>query len=91
MQPKVLLVFFVACSHCWLMSNKVSTRTGQGLFCRVVYQLVSPQPILVLGVIPSQVQDSALPIVDLHEHPVGPFLQPAKVPLNSSSHTHVVH
>jgi len=35
------------------------------------------------GVVPPQVQDSAL-LVELHKVPVGPFLQPVEVPLDSS-------
>jgi len=38
-----------------------------------------------MGFIPSQVQDFALPFVELHEMPVGPFLLPFKVPFNSKS------
>jgi len=41
--------------------------------------------VLVPGVVPSQGQDSALLLVDPHEVPVSPFLQPVRVPLDSST------
>ncbi|KAK4832039.1 hypothetical protein QYF61_020554 [Mycteria americana] len=70
---------------CWLMFNSVSTRIPQVLFCQAAFQLAGPQHILVPGVVPSQVQDFALFLVELHEIPVGPLLQPVEVPLNGST------
>lgn len=39
----------------------------QVLFCKHASQLVSPQHVLVLGVVLPQMQDFALPLVELHE------------------------
>jgi len=58
----------------------VSTR-AQCLFRRAAFHLIGLQPIQVRGVIPLQVQD----FVELHEIPVGPFLQPVEVPLDGST------
>ncbi|KAK4830289.1 hypothetical protein QYF61_009492 [Mycteria americana] len=54
----------------------------QVLFCQTAFQLVCPQHVLVPGVVPSQVQDFALALVELHGAPASPFLQPVKVPLD---------
>lgn len=39
---------------------------------------------MVPGVVLPQLQNSALPLVDLHEAPVKPFLQSVQVPLDGS-------
>ena len=54
------------------------------LFYKAAFQLGSPQHILVHGVVPPQVQDFALLLVEPHEVPVSPFLQPVQVPLDGS-------
>ncbi|KAK4832292.1 hypothetical protein QYF61_021691 [Mycteria americana] len=41
-----------------------------------------PQPILILGVAPTQVHDLVLGLVELHEVCMGPLLEPVKVPLD---------
>lgn len=51
------------------------------LLCRVVFQLVSPQHMLVPEVIPLPVKDSALPLVEVL---VSSFLQLFKGPSDSS-------
>ncbi|KAK4818982.1 LOW QUALITY PROTEIN: hypothetical protein QYF61_022649 [Mycteria americana] len=56
----------------------------QVLSCQAAFQLSSPQNILVHGVVPPQVQDLALLLVEVHEVPVSPFLQPVEVPLDGS-------
>lgn len=40
--------------------------------------------MVVPGVVLPQLQDFALPLADLHEFPVKPFLQPLQVPLDGS-------
>lgn len=57
----------------------------QVFFCKATSQLISTQPSLVPGVIPLQVQDFALPIVEPHEVPISPFPQPVKVPVHGST------
>ncbi|KAK4832374.1 hypothetical protein QYF61_022229 [Mycteria americana] len=52
----------------------------------IALQLDSTWHILVPGVVPPQEeQDFALLLVELHEIPVSPFLQPVKVPLDGST------
>ena len=40
------------------------------------------QPVSVLGIVPTHVQDLALGLVELHEVRMGPPLKPVKVPLD---------
>jgi len=51
----------------------------------VLFFKAASQPLLVHGIIPSQVQDFALAIVELRMVPVSAFLQTAEVPLDSGS------
>ena len=44
-----------------------------------------PQHALVYGVILCQVKEFVFPLVELHEGPVSPFLQPVEVLLNGST------
>jgi len=45
-------------------------------------KLLSTQPGLVNGIIPPLVEGFPVTVVELHEVPVGPFLQPVEVPHN---------
>ncbi|KAK4831783.1 hypothetical protein QYF61_019096, partial [Mycteria americana] len=63
----------------------LQTLDPQFLFCKAAFQLCSPQHLRVHGVVPPQVQDFALPLVELHEVPASPFLQPVQVPLDGST------
>lgn len=46
---------------------------------------VASGPALVQGVVPPQVQNFASLGIEFHEVPVGPFLQPLKIPLDGST------
>lgn len=54
--------------------------------CTAAFQLGVPQHLLVQGLVRPcpGLQDFALPLVELHEVPVSPFLQPVKIPLIDS-------
>jgi len=56
----------------------------QVLLCQAAFQLGGPQPVLVLGVVPSQGQGFALSLVELLGALVSPLLQPVKVPLGAA-------
>jgi len=60
------------------MVNLSPTRTA-------ALQQVRPEPVLVHGVVPPQVQDPALMLVELHEVPLHPTLQYVQVSLNGST------
>ncbi|KAK4826593.1 hypothetical protein QYF61_010355 [Mycteria americana] len=54
----------------------------QVLPCRAALNPFMPQPILILGIAPTQAQDLGLGLVELHEVYKAPLLQPVKVPLD---------
>lgn len=58
-----------------------SPRTSSPFFCKAASQLGSPQPVLAHGVVPSQVQGSALPFAELQKVSVSPFLLPVLLTL----------
>lgn len=80
-QLRRMFAFFAA----RLRFNLFSTSTPPGPFLQNSFQVVSLQPALMLGVIPLQQQDLALPLVELHEIHLCPILQPIKTPLNGST------
>jgi len=53
------------------------------LFCKAVFQPISPQSILVYGIIPPQ--EFAVQKREPHEIPVCPFLQSVEIPLDGST------
>jgi len=54
----------------------------QVLLGRAALHPFSAQPVLVLGIAPTQVQNFALGLVQLHEIHTGPPLKPLRVPLD---------
>lgn len=55
----------------------------QVLFCKTAFQTGVPLQVLVPGLVPPQVQDFSLALVELHEVPTDPLLQPVEVPLQT--------
>jgi len=53
----------------------------QVLLLRAALNSLSVQPVFVLGIAPTHVQDLALGLAELHEVRVGPPLKPVNVPL----------
>jgi len=54
----------------------------QALLCRAAVNPFIPQPVLMLGVAPTQVQNPALGLVEPHEVHTGPLLKLFQVPLD---------
>ena len=81
-QPRMQQLAFAATAHCWLMVSLLSTRIP-GPSQQSCFPAGQPQPVLVPGVVPPEVQDFTLPLVEPREAPVSPFLQPVEVPLNA--------
>lgn len=69
MQPRILFAFRAAMTLLTLVQLGVYQDLHL-LFYRPVFQLGSPQHVLVHGVVPSQVQDSALLLAELCEVPI---------------------
>ncbi|KAK4831337.1 hypothetical protein QYF61_017468 [Mycteria americana] len=82
MQPRIWLAFWAASAHCWLMLSFSSTNTPKSFSSgRAALNPFSAQPVFVLGIAPTHVQDLALGPVELHEVRTGPPLKPVRVPL----------
>jgi len=64
----------------------------QDLLGRAALSSFSAQPIFVLGIAPTHVQDLALDLVEFHEVHTGPLLKPVQVPLDGiPSLQHIDH
>lgn len=84
MQPMLLLSFFAAKAHCWLMFNSMSSRAPDpSLERRFLAGWHLPSPPLWFYI--PQMQEFELLFLELLDIPVGPFLQPAEAPLNNGA------
>jgi len=81
MQPRIPFNFFAGTCSTWCPPESLV------LFCQATFQMTGHQHVLGHGVVTPWVQDFALLLVELHEVPVSPFLQPVKVPLGNCSST----
>jgi len=61
------------------------------LFHRTTVQQVSLEPVLVRGIVPPQVQDPTLSLVELHQVPLCPTLQRVQVSLDGSTVFQCIH
>lgn len=76
---------FAARAHGWLTST-LSTRTPRAFSAKMLSSWLAPNLYWVVhGVVPPQAQDFTLPLAELHEVRVCPFLQPVVVPLNGGT------
>jgi len=73
LQPWIWLAFQAASAHCWLMLYLLSS-DPQILLLRASLKPFSGQPVSVLAIAPTQVQDLAPGFVELHEVGMGPPL-----------------
>ena len=58
---------------------------SQMLLLRVALKIFSAQPISVLWITPTQMQDLSLALAELYEVGMGPALKPVQVPLDGVS------
>ncbi|KAK4829131.1 hypothetical protein QYF61_002210 [Mycteria americana] len=77
MQPRIQLAFWAVSAHCWVMSGFSFTITP-----KAALNPFTPQPVLILRVAPTQVQDPALGLFEPHEVHMGPLLELVQVPLH---------
>lgn len=70
-----------ACSH-------LVHQDPQVFLGKAVFQLVSPQHVLMHGVISPQGKNFVFLHVEMHEVRLSPFLQPVQIPLNGSTALH---
>ena len=78
MQPRLLLAFFNREGTLLAHGQLVAHQDAQVLLHKAASQLVSPQRVLMPGVVPFH-------FVEHHEVPVCPVLQPAELPTNGST------
>ncbi|KAK4832379.1 hypothetical protein QYF61_022234, partial [Mycteria americana] len=76
----MLLAFLATWAHCWLIFSQLSTSSPRSFSAR---QLLFPKPVVLHGVVVTQVQDLALSLVESHTIGLGPSIQPVQVPLQS--------
>jgi len=68
MHPRIPLAFLAVRAHCWLMVNLSSTSTPRSLSAELLSSKSAPSLYWCLpGVVPPQVQDPALALVELHQ------------------------
>lgn len=85
MQLRMPVATFAMRAHCWLTFNLVSITTPKSFLCKAAFHLGSSQLVLVpWGCSSPRTGLCTSTLVEVHEGPVGPFLQPAQVPLDSS-------
>lgn len=74
---------------CWkgtlLAYRQLAVQDPKVHLCRAAFQPVGPRYVLVHGVVPPQMHDFSLPLVEPNEIPCCPILQPVLVPLNGST------
>jgi len=80
-QLRMLLAFWAASAHCWLMSSFSPTSAPKSSLAGLLSSPSSPQPVLIPGVAPTQMQDVVHVLVEPHEVHTGPPLKPVQVPL----------
>jgi len=85
MHPRIPVAFYGNEGTLLAHGQPVIHQHSQVPLCRAAVQQVRPKPVLVHGVVPPQVQDPALALVELHQVPLRLTLQPVQVTLNGST------
>ena len=73
MQPRIRLAFWAASTCCWVMLSFSST--SKVLLSKAALYPFVPQPVLIVGVSMTHVQDPAVGLVELHEVHMGLLLK----------------
>lgn len=82
-QPKIKLAFWAASAHCQVIHiQSFIHQYLHILLLRGTLNPFIPQPVLILGVAPTQVQDHALGPVEPQVVLMGPSLKPVRVSLD---------
>ena len=76
-------VGFLGCERTLLAHSQFSIHQQRQVLLRAILNPLISQPVFVLGIAPTHVQDLALGLVELHEVCTGPPLQPIQVPLDA--------
>ena len=81
-QLRIRLVFWAVSAHCWAHVEFFINWHLQILLLRAALKSFFTQPVSVLGIVLTQVQDLALGIAELHEVGMDPPPKPVQVPLD---------
>lgn len=79
------LTFLALRAHCCLLLNLLSSRTPRAFSAKLLFSCEALGHELVTRIALSQGQRFALPLVEIPDVPVSPFLQPAEAPLGGST------
>lgn len=82
-QARILLAFLATWAHCWLVFSPLSTNTPRFLFCWTDFLSLFPKPTLLHGVVVTEVQHTALSLVECHVIGWGPLVQAIQIPLQA--------
>lgn len=75
-QPGMVLAYFAVRADLLGQVPPVVHQDLHVYFCQEAFQTVSSQHLLEHGVVPPEEQDLAFPLLEHHQVPVSPFLQP---------------
>lgn len=75
-QPGMVLAYFAVRADLLGQVPPVVHQDLRVYFCQEAFQTVSSQHLLEHGVVPPEEQDLAFPLLEHHQVPVSPFLQP---------------
>lgn len=81
-QSTIWLAFWLASARTFPHHVKLFIHQDPQVLLRVALSKFSAQPVFVLGIAPTQVQDLAHGLVDLHEFFLGPPAKSVSVPLD---------
>lgn len=85
MQPCMPLAFFRTRERCWLMLILGHHQDTQDIFHTATFHLGIPRHVIVPGIVPPQIQDCTLSLVELLEIPFSSFLQLTEISLDGST------
>lgn len=84
MQPRRLLVFSAANAD-WSLDQLGVHQNPNVPHFRVAFQMVSPQPVLMISVSPPQLQDWHFPLLNLLRYLLAPCSTLTRIPQNEST------
>ncbi|PKU46206.1 hypothetical protein llap_3480 [Limosa lapponica baueri] len=82
MRRRMWLPFWALSAHCWVMLSFSSTNTPQVLLLRAALNPFSAQPVFVLGITLTRMQDLTFGLVEFYEVGMRTDLKPVQVPLD---------
>ena len=85
MHPRIPLAFLASRAHCCLMVNLSSISTPRSFSAKLLCRRSAPSLYWCTGLFLPRCRSLALALVELHQVPLHPTLQPVQVSLNGST------